>query len=84
MFFSKMLTISSYNVPVISLTEENKKEAVCSVFENVNTGGVPLNVFELLTASFASDGYRLRQDWEECIEVDLKYNMNDYNKVLQM
>ena len=59
-FFSKMLTISSYNIPVISLTEENKKEAVCSVFENVNTVGVPLNVFELLTATFASDGYRLR------------------------
>lgn len=83
LFFSKMLTIGSYNIPVISLTEENKKEAVCSVFENVNTGGVPLNVFELLTATFASDGFRLRQDWEERIEVELKNNMQDYNKVLQ-
>lgn len=82
-FFSRMLSISSYNIPVISLTEENKKEAVCSVFENVNTGGVPLNVFELLTATFASEGYRLRQDWEERIEVELKNNMQDYNKVLQ-
>lgn len=82
-FFSKMLTISSYNIPVISLTEENKKEAVCSVFENVNTGGVPLNVFELLTASFASDGFRLRHDWEDEIEPCLKNNMQDYNKVLQ-
>lgn len=82
-FFSKMLSIGSYNIPVISLTEENKKEAVCSVFENVNTGGVPLNVFELLTAVFASDGFRLRQDWEERIEVELKNNMQDYNRVLQ-
>lgn len=83
LFFSKMITIASYNIPVISLTEENKKEAVCSVFENVNTGGVPLNVFELLTATFASDGYRLRQDWEERIEPELKNNMQDYNKVLK-
>lgn len=59
-FFTKVLAIGSYNIPVISLTEENKKEAVCSVFENVNTGGVPLNVFELLTATFAADGFRLR------------------------
>jgi hypothetical protein len=81
-FFSKMLKIGSYNIPVISLTEENKKEAVCSVFENVNTGGVPLNVFELLTATFASEEFRLRQDWEERIEPCLKNNMQDYNKVL--
>lgn len=82
LFFSKMLNIGSYNIPVISLTEENKKEAVCSVFENVNTGGVPLNVFELLTATFASDGFRLRQDWEERIEPCLKNNVQDYNKIL--
>ncbi|MCL2126761.1 MAG: DUF262 domain-containing protein [Treponema sp.] len=82
-FFSKMLTIGSYSIPVISLTEENKKEAVCSVFENVNTGGVPLNVFELLTAIFAADEFRLRQDWEERIEPCLKNNLQDYNKVLQ-
>jgi hypothetical protein len=81
-FFSKMLEIGSYNIPVISLTEENKKEAVCSVFENVNTGGVPLNVFELLTATFASDECRLRHEWEEEIEPCLKNNMQDYNKVL--
>ncbi|NLB61979.1 MAG: DUF262 domain-containing protein [Clostridiales bacterium] len=83
LFFAKMLAIRSYNIPVISLTEENKKEAVCSVFENVNTGGVPLNVFELLTATFASDGFRLRHDWEDEIEPSLKNNMQDYNKVLQ-
>ena len=82
-FFTKIITISSYNIPVISLTEENKKEAVCSVFENVNTGGVPLNVFELLTASFAAEECRLRQEWEEQIEPCLKNNMQDYNKVLK-
>jgi hypothetical protein len=35
------------------------------IFENVNTGGVPLTVFELVTATFAADGFNLRDDWEK-------------------
>ena len=31
------------------------KEAVCLVFEKVNTGGVPLSVFELATATYAAE-----------------------------
>ena len=38
-------------------------EAVCLVFEKVNTGGVSLSVFELITASFAAEGFNLRDDW---------------------
>lgn len=53
-----------YQVPVISLLKETPKEAVCQVFERVNTGGVSLTVFELLTATFASDDFNLREDWE--------------------
>jgi len=53
----------NYNVPVIDLKKENKKEAVCLVFEKVNTGGVPLSVFELITATFAADGVNLRDEW---------------------
>lgn len=52
-----------YQVPVIELKKETPKEAVCLVFERVNTGGVALNVFELLTAAFAADDYQLRDDW---------------------
>ena len=52
-----------YQLPVIQLHKTTSKEAVCLVFEKVNTGGVPLNVFELMTATFASDGYNLRDDW---------------------
>jgi hypothetical protein len=33
------------------------------VFEKVNTGGVVLNAFELLTAIYATDDFRLRDDW---------------------
>ena len=53
-----------YQVPVIELKKETPKEAVCLVFERVNTGGVALNVFELLTASFASENFQLRDDWD--------------------
>lgn len=52
-----------YQIPVITLGKETSKEAVCLVFERVNTGGVALTVFELLTASFAADNFQLREDW---------------------
>jgi hypothetical protein len=52
-----------YHVPVIQLKKETSKEAVCLVFEKVNTGGVPLSVFELATATYAADGFNLRDDW---------------------
>lgn len=52
-----------YQIPLIVLGRETPKEAVCQVFEKVNTGGVPLNVFELLTATYAIDDFNLRQDW---------------------
>jgi hypothetical protein len=59
--------VISYTVPVIVLKRSTPKEAVCTVFEKVNTGGVPLNVFELLTATFAADkvhrDFRLNDDW---------------------
>ena len=52
---------------MISLGKQTPKEAVCAVFEKVNTGGVVLNVFELATASFAADAehFSLRDDWGE-------------------
>jgi hypothetical protein len=53
----------SYHLPVIQLKKETSKEAVCLVFEKVNTGGVQLSVFELITASYAAEGYNLRDDW---------------------
>ena len=56
---------SEYQVPVIDLGKDTRKEAVCTVFEKVNTGGVSLSVFELVTASFAGGGFRLREDWSK-------------------
>lgn len=55
--------IDSYVIPVIRLTKDMPKDAVCTVFENVNTKGVQLTVFELLTASYASDDFQLPEAW---------------------
>lgn len=52
-----------YKLPVINLDKQTSPEGVCTVFEKVNTGGVILTVFELLTASLSAGGFRLRDDW---------------------
>lgn len=62
-------TITGYKLPVITLGRETPREAVCKVFENVNTGGVALTVFELVTATFATYEFDLRKDWEECRDI---------------
>lgn len=64
--FAKIINpTQQYQMPVIRLDRDTPKEAVCQVFENVNTGGVSLTVFELVTAIFAMDDFQLRKDWEE-------------------
>lgn len=65
--------VGTYNIPAIELDQETSKAAVATVFEKVNVGGLPLNVFELLTATFAGDAeyfaqhgtdFRLNDDWK--------------------
>lgn len=60
-----LMPIIRYTLPVIQLEKGTPKEAVCQVFEKVNTGGVPLNVFNLVTAMFAMSDYPLREDWDQ-------------------
>jgi hypothetical protein len=66
----------TYAIPAIELDNATSKSAVATVFEKVNTGGLPLNVFELLTATFAGDkayydahgtDFRLNDDWQETV-----------------
>ncbi|HET9065723.1 MAG TPA: DUF262 domain-containing protein [Gemmatimonadales bacterium] len=52
-----------YLLPVIVLQRNTSKAAVCLVFEKVNTGGVSLSVFELVTATYAADNFNLRTEW---------------------
>ena len=79
LFHEKIIKgFQDYSLPVIVMKKENPKEAVCQVFEKVNTGGVSLTVFELLTASFAadSDEFDLKTDW-----INIKNDFKPY-KVL--
>lgn len=65
-FKSKVwMPFQQYRIPVIELLRGTAREAVCQVFEKVNTGGVTLTVFELVTATFAAGSYDLREDWRE-------------------
>lgn len=65
-FYERIISpMSQYQIPVITLGNDVPKEAVCQVFENVNQGGVPLTVFELVTATFAADGCELRKEWDK-------------------
>lgn len=68
----------SYKIPAIELDNQTSKSAVATVFEKVNTGGLALNVFELLTATFAGDkkhydqygtDFRLNDDWQKTQQV---------------
>jgi hypothetical protein len=52
-----------YQVPLILLGQETTRPEACEIFERVNQRGVPLTVFELVTASFAAEDFNLRQDW---------------------
>lgn len=70
--------VGTYNIPAIELDKHTSKAAVATVFEKVNTGGLQLNVFELLTATFAGDpsyfaehgtDFRLNDDWQETKEL---------------
>ena len=66
-----------YMLPVIEMKNTNPKEAVCQVFEKVNTGGVSLSVFQLLTATFAAEEFDLKKDW-----MDVRAAFKEY-KVLE-
>ena len=70
--------VATYDIPAIQLDKTTSKSAVATVFEKVNTGGLPLNVFELLTSLFAGDpeyyaqhgeDFRLNDDWHQTQEL---------------
>lgn len=57
-------SFQQFKVPAIELGVDTTREAVCKVFEKVNTGGVTLTVFELVTATFAASHFNLPEDWK--------------------
>ena len=77
---SVLNAFAQYQLPVIGLTANTPKEAVCTVFEKVNTGGVVLNVFELLAVAFAADNFSLRDDWSNR---KARFSESEYSAVLR-
>ena len=56
----------NYRVPMIALNDLIKRDAICIIFDKVNTKGKTLDAFELVTAKFAAEhegGYDLRKKW---------------------
>lgn len=62
---SKPLT--AYDIPMIRLNRETAQTGVGSIFAQANSAGLQMDVFELLTAVFATQDpdFRLSDDWDE-------------------
>ncbi|MGH1392535.1 MAG: GmrSD restriction endonuclease domain-containing protein [Trichormus sp.] len=54
-----------YQIPVIQLRDSLPKEAVCQVFEDTNTAGCDLNYFDLMSSSYCTADFSLRDDWKQ-------------------
>lgn len=68
LFREKIITrLSEYEIPVISLEKDTPMEAVCKVFEKINSKNQPLTKFDLVTAIFAKQdkSFKLREDWKQ-------------------
>lgn len=83
-FYDKIVNaVNSYKLPAITVLKSTSQSSVCQIFENVNRGGVPLNVFELVTASLAAEGVELRQEWNKIRAVFTSQNHDLLNDSLQ-
>lgn len=57
--------LSGYTVPMIRLSRETARSGIGSIFAQVNSAGLQMDVFDLLTAVFASEDpdFHLADDW---------------------
>lgn len=77
-FFTKIESyieqIKYYRFAVTELSDKLPISAICQIFETLNSKGIRLGVFELLTATLYQHDIKLRELWETTLE---------YNKILQ-
>ena len=59
--------LAAYDIPMIRLSRETAQTGVGSIFAQANSAGLQMDVFELLTAVFATEDpeFSLAADWEE-------------------
>ena len=78
-------TMRNYTVPVVTLEQNSGIEAVCRVFETINSTGTRLTTFDLAVARFYPEP-DLRQFWENTLERHpiLKTFNTDGERILQV
>ncbi len=72
--------VRNYEFPIVYLPQTLDEEAVCVIFEKLNTSGAPLNIFEILTAKFYSKGINLRELWSKAKEDYEILDKNNFSK----
>ena len=56
--------ITDYQFPEIRLRGDLPLEAICHIFERVNSKGMPLDVFDLCNAILWAEGFELNTKWD--------------------
>lgn len=68
-------SIFEYEFPVIRLAKEMPIEAVCKIFETINTTGLKLSAFDICVAKFMRDGLNLREKMDDVVKNDNALNI---------
>lgn len=61
-------SILDYEFPIVELPENSTMEAVCKVFQTINTTGLKLSVFDICVAVFVPKGINLKDKVKESIQ----------------
>lgn len=72
--------LNDYNLSYIELDREISVAKVCDIFTNINSKGVPLNIFDLLNAILRPYDIYLKDMWRR-VSDDLDYTDQDKMKI---
>jgi hypothetical protein len=72
--------LTEYNISYIELDREISVAKVCDIFTNINSKGVPLNIFDLLNAILRPYDIYLKDMWRNVAD-DLDYTDQDKMKI---
>lgn len=61
-------SILDYEFPIVELPESSSMEAVCKVFQTINTTGLKLSVFDICVAVFMPKGIYLKDKVKDSIQ----------------
>ena len=71
-----------YEFPVVELDKNLSLDAVCKIFETINTTGLKLSSFDICVAKFMRQGINLREMMEEVKKNDVLKNIFDQDENL--